>query len=184
MHIRWFNKRLLSYTHGPVCQISGKQTSGENTAAAMSITDRWPCFSAHADCTLSRSLLLPRHERNWATALSGSRHADYRPSQLGLCNRISPRPLPVEGAQPCVTDADNAVVQLIECTPLRNYDRSNSECQKSEFEFEFINRTSNFQTSFNNPSCVPCFCNLVFELYVLKSVAGKYPVSTINKAAL
>ena len=88
-------------------------------------------------------------ERNWATALSGLRRADYRPLQLRLRNRISPRRPPVEGTQPCVTDADNAVVQFIECKPLRNYDRSNSECQKTEFEF--INRTSNFRTSFNNP---------------------------------
>jgi len=95
-------------------------------------------------------LLLSRDERNWATALSGSRRADYRPSQLRLRNRISPRRPPVEGAQPCVTDAYNAVVQFIECMPLRNYDRSNSECQETEFEFEFINRTSNFRTSFNN----------------------------------
>jgi len=89
-------------------------------------------------------------ERNWATALSGSHRADYR--QLRLRNRISPRRPPVEGGQPCATNADNAVVQFIECMPLRNYDRSNSECQKTEFEFEFINRTSNFRTSFNNPT--------------------------------
>ena len=57
----------------------------------------------------------------------------------------------MEGAQLCVTDADNAVVQFIECTPMKNYDRSNSKCQKTEFEFEFINQTSNFRTSFNNP---------------------------------
>ena len=56
----------------------------------------------------------------------------------------------MEGEQPCVTNADNAIVQFIECMPLRNYDRSNSKCQKTEFEF--INRTSNFRTSFNNPS--------------------------------
>ena len=83
-------------------------------------------------------------ERNWATALSGSRRADYQPLQLRLRNRISPHQPPVEGAQPCVTRADNAVVQFIEWMPLRNYDVSNSECQKKEFEFEFINRTSNF----------------------------------------
>jgi len=116
----------------------------------MSITDRWTRFSAHADCTLSRSLLLSRDERNWATALSGSRRADYGPSQLRLRNRISPCRPPVEGSQPCVTDTDNAVVHIIKCMPLRNYDRSNSECRKTEFEF--INRTSNFRTLFNNPS--------------------------------
>ena len=97
---------------------------------------------------------LTQSVRNWATALSGSRHANYRPLQLRLRNRYSPRRPPVEGTQPCVTDADNAVVQFIECTPLRNYGRSNSECQKIEFEFEFINRTSNFRTSINNPSFV------------------------------
>ena len=42
-------------------------------------------------------------------------------------------------------------MQFIECTPLA-YDRSNSKCQKTEFEFEFINRTSNFRTLFNNPT--------------------------------
>jgi len=93
-------------------------------------------------------------ERNWATALSGSHCADYRPLQLRLRNRISPRwPPVVEGGQPCATNADNAIVQFTECTPLRNYDRSNSECHKTEFESEFINRTSNFRTSFNNPNC-------------------------------
>ena len=116
----------------------------------MCIMDRWPRFSAHTNCTLSRSLLLSSDKRNWATPLSGSRRADYQPSQLRLRNRISPRRPPVEGTQPCVTDAANAIVQFIECTPLRNYDRSNSECQKTEFEF--INRTSNFRTSFNNPN--------------------------------
>jgi len=143
-------KRPPSYTHGPVWQLSGKQTLGENTAAGMSITDGWPRFSAHADCTLSHSLLLFRDERNWATALSRSRRADCRPSPLRLRNRISPRQPPVEGTQPCVTDTDNAIVQFIECMPLRNYDRSNSECQNTEFEF--INQTSNFRTSFNNPN--------------------------------
>jgi len=107
-------------------------------------------LSANADCTLSHSLLLSRDERNWATALSGWRRADYRPLQLRLRNHISPRRPPVEGMQPCVTDVDNAVVQFTECTPLRNYDRQNSECQKTEFEF--INQTSNFRTLFNNPS--------------------------------
>jgi len=37
-------------------------------------------------------------ERNWATALSGSHRADYRPSQLRLRNCISPHRPPVEGA--------------------------------------------------------------------------------------
>jgi len=102
-------------------------------------------------------------ERNWATALSGSHLADYRPSQLQLRNRISPRRPPVEGGQPCTTNADNAIVQFIECMPLRNYDRSNRECQKTECEFEFINRTSNFRTSFNNPiyNCTVYNCVLV-----------------------
>jgi len=118
----------------------------------MSITDHWPSFSAHADCTLSRSLLMSSDERNWATALSRLCSADCRPLQLRLRNRISPHRPPVEGGQPCITDADNAVVQFIECRPLSNYDRSNSECQKTEFEFEFINQTSNFRTSFNNSS--------------------------------
>ena len=58
----------------------------------------------------------------------------------------------MEGTQPCVTDADNAAVRLIECTSPSDYDKSNSECQKTEFEFEFINRTSNFQTLFNKPT--------------------------------
>jgi len=147
MCVCWFNKRLPSYTHCPVWQLSGKQTSGENTAAGLSITDRWPCFSTHVDCTLSRSLLLSRDERNWATALSGSCRADYRPSQLWLRNRISPRQPPVEGAHPCVTDADNAVYWM---HAPGDYDRSNSKCQKTKFEFEFINQTSNFRTSFNN----------------------------------
>ena len=87
MHARWFNKRPPSYTQGPVWQLAGKQKSGENTTAGMSITDRWPRFSAQADCTLSGSLLLSGDERNWATALSGSRRADYRLSQLRLCTR-------------------------------------------------------------------------------------------------
>ena len=104
-HVRLFNKWPPSYTHHPVWQLSGKQTSGKSTSAGMSITDRWPSFSAHADCTLSCSLLLSRDERNWATALSGWCRADYRPSQWRLRNRISPRRPPVEGAQPCVTHA-------------------------------------------------------------------------------
>ena len=63
----------------------------------------------------------------------------------------------MEGVQPCVTDADTAAVRLIECMSAMNYDRSNSKCQKTEFEFEFINRTSNFRTSFNNPNVNTAF---------------------------
>ena len=82
----------------------------------------------------------------------------------------------MEGAQPCVTDADNAIVQFIECKPLRNYDRSNSECQKTEVEFEFINGTSNFRTSFNNPTMQGGFlldvvvvqCATIFQLLTSK----------------
>ena len=125
--------------------------------AGMSITDHWSHFSACTDCTvpraaasLSHSLLLSRDERNWATVLSGSLHADRRPLQRR--NRISPHRSPVEGTQPCVTNADNAAVRLIECTSARDYNKSTSKCQKTEFKFEFINRSSNFQTSFNNPS--------------------------------
>ena len=58
--------------------------------------------------------------------------------------------MPVKGLQPCITDVDNAAMPLIECMSKRDYDKSNNECQKTEFEF--INRTSNFRTSFNNPS--------------------------------
>jgi len=99
--------------------------------------------SMHTLTALSCSLLLSRDERNWATALSGSHCADYWPSQLRLRNRISPRQPPVEGTQPCVTDADNAVVQFIECTPrgsmtdrivnARNWIRI--RIYKSNFEF-------------------------------------------------
>ena len=108
-----------------------------------------------AAASLSRSLLLSRNERNWATVPSGSHHADCWPAQWRLHNHVSPRQPSVEGTQPCITDADNAAVQLIECTSLRDYDRSNSKCQKTEFEF--INQTSNFRTSFNNPSSLSAY---------------------------
>ena len=104
----------------------------------------------------------PGMKEIWATILSGS-CADHPLSQWQLRNRVSPRRLPVEGAQSCVTDADNAAVhRAAYCTPLSDYDKSNSECQKIEFEFEFINQNSNFQTSFKIHKCVQQFLCLKF----------------------
>ena len=105
--------------------------------AGISITVSWPRFNVHAICTLhmlllaSPSLLLSRDERNWATVLGRPHRADQWPSQWRLRNRVSPHRMPLEGLQPCVIDADNAAVRLIECTPPSDYDKLNSECQKN-----------------------------------------------------
>jgi len=90
-----FNKWSSSYMHGVVWQLSGKQTSGKNTAglcwhechrplAMLQCTGH--LHSAHAAASLYHSLLLSRDDRNWSTVLGGSRRADCRPSQWRLHN--------------------------------------------------------------------------------------------------
>jgi len=106
-------------------------------------------YMTSAAASLSRSLLLFCHERDWATVLDVSCRADCRPSQWRLRNHVSPRRLPVEDAQTHASDMDSAAVRLIECTFMRDYYRLNSEYQKNEFKFEFLKQTSNFPTLFN-----------------------------------
>jgi len=95
------------------------QAKIQQAYAGMSIMDRWPRFSAHAEkwlhspcaASLSCSLLLSRVERNWATVLGGHR-ADRWPSL-----KITGRPCRAHAAQSRVTDADNAALQLINAHP-------------------------------------------------------------------
>jgi len=47
-------------------------------------------------------------------------------------------------------DVDSAACQIH--AAVCSY-KSNSECLQTKFEFEFINRSSNFRTSFNKPNC-------------------------------
>jgi len=130
-------------THGLVWRLSGKQTRGQNTAGlrchgrlTLQCT-RW-LHSAPAAASLSCNVLLS---------------TDRRPSQWWLCNHILPCQLPVDDAQPRVSDTDDAPAWLIVCMFLSDYHKSNrnSEYWKTEFELEFENQTSYFRNFFNNP---------------------------------
>jgi len=87
MRVRLFNKWSPSYTHGPVWQLFGKQTSGENTAGLHWHEQHGPLATLQCTCrlhspcaaaSLPRSLLLSGDERNLASVLSASRRADRR----------------------------------------------------------------------------------------------------------
>jgi len=58
----------------------------------------------------------------------------------------------VEETQPGTSDTDDAAARLSVCMFLSDYHTSNSEYRYWKTEFKFINKTSNFWTSFNNPS--------------------------------
>ena len=153
MRICLFSKRSPLYMHGPMWQLSRKQTSGENTADLRRHEHHRPLATHWLHCPvllLSHSLLLSSDQRNWATVLSRSRRTD--------CWRRNDDYVTVFHLAGCLWRAHSHALLMqtmllcgfIECTSLRDYDISNSELEKTEFKFRFINRTFNFRTSFNN----------------------------------
>ena len=128
----------------------------------MNVMDCWPCFSGHAVCTLHMLLLAlfycptfccwpgikgieQLYQAGHVTLTVDCCNDDYV-TMFHLASHLS------RTSSHVLTDAYNTAAWLMECTSLNDYHKLNSEYRKNEYEFEFINWTSNFCTSFNIPS--------------------------------
>jgi len=148
-------------THGMVWQLCGKQTSGKNMAVlyfyehhgqlAMLQCTRW-LHSAHAAASLSRNLLLS---------------SDRRPSQWWLRNHVSPCTQPRASDQ---TMGLHGLLYACSWVTMANWILV-ANTGKLNLNFN-LNQTSNFQTSFNNPSYT--INRIMLLMYVWRDYTDEY----------